>query len=948
MPVPAPIPMARHLSSLRVVVIILFIVVITAPALSENAKIQLKAAVLKNFPPQYSLSAGGDPEGFAIDVLSEIARLADADIHFVIKENWTEMFDALRSGEVDLIPNLGITDRRKAWFGFTSPVETFPVRIFVRKASKDIHSVGDLAGKKVGVVRLNVGERLMADKQDIEPIVYEQIKDALFDLLAGSLDAIVYPEPVLRLLARSAGLEHQITIVGSPLIEIKRAISVRKDNRILLKRLDDAVIKFVGSPAYERIYAKWYGESPPPFTIRQLVAMMAVTLVAAIIGMVVWRYRSLVRINTALEQSVHKRRQAEKKLREAHDRLEARVRQRTQSLVTTNEKLTDEIDRRSQAEKELLEKERFLASVFDAIQDGIGVLSPDLKIIRTNKAMQTWYAHHAPLEGKSCFHVYRDRDRPCTGCPVIRSIESRRLEKFEVPLIQEGRQNGILELYAFPIIDEDGEVTGIVEYARDVSKQKHAEQEQRALTRKLEMAQQLAKSGWWEFDVRNNTVIWPEETYALYGLDPDKTVIDYNRFMQCIHPDYHDYHNRQLDVIFDKGIAEFQYPITRPDGVERWIWARGEAEYDEKGDPIKLFGTLQDITERIRIEQQLRFQAQVMNQVHDSIITVAMDGTITSWNKGSEKLFGHTEQEVLGRHVSLVYPEESQDMLQREIIPKLLSRERLEIETTLFRTGNQPFEAMVSLSVLKNETEEITGMIGYTLDITKRKRAEQALADSERRLTDIIEFLPDPVFVIDTDGRVIAWNRAMERITGIGKNEMIGKGEYEYAVPFYGKARPMLIDQVLGRDTQWKKEYLMLREEDGLLIFSESFHPSMQGAERYLAGTAGRLYDAQGNVVGAIETIRDITQTKRTEQEREQLIIELKDALARVKTLSGLLPICAKCKKVRDDSGYWRQLDTYIQQHTDANVSHGLCPDCMEELYGGQEWYERGKKKGKF
>jgi PAS domain S-box-containing protein len=610
--------------------------------------------------------------------------------------------------------------------------------------------------------------------------------------------------------------------------------------------------------------------------------------------------------------------------------------------------LEEEIVKRTEAEHLLREKEQFLTSVFDSIQDGISVLSPDLKIVRTNKAMQELYRQHVPLEGKSCFEVYRASDQPCSDCPVVRSIESLTLEKLERPLIQEGRQTGTIELYAFPIINEDGKVSGIVEYVRDISRQKEDEQKLIDLKRKLETAQQLAKSGWWEYDVQKDVVIWPDETYVLYGLDPRTTVLNYKTLLECIDPDYHEYHDKQLQVIIEKGAADFQYPIKRSDGEQRWMWAKGETEYDEDGNPVRLFGSIQDITERIKIEEQLRLQAQVMGQVHDSIITVAMDGTITNWNRGSEHLFEYREQEVLGRHISLVYPETSHEMLQNEIIPNLLNKKRLEIETTLIRKGNQPFEAMVSLSVLTNESGELTGMIGYTLDITERKMAERALADSEKRLADIIEFLPDPTFVIDTNGRVISWNRAIERLTGINKKEMIGKGGYAYAVPFYGEPRPLIIDLVLERNQQWESGYLTLNDKDGLLIESESFHPSMGNGGRYFAGTAGKLYDAQGHVVGAIETIRDITLAKKTEQDREQLIIELKEAIAKVRTLSGLLPMCAHCKKIRDDKGYWSQLETYIGRHTDADVSHGLCPECMDELYGGQDWYEQGKRKGKF
>ena len=130
-----------------------------------------------------------------------------------------------------------------------------------------------------------------------------------------------------------------------------------------------------------------------------------------------------------------------------------------------------------------------------------------------------------------------------------------------------------------------------------------------------------------------------------------------------------------------------------------------------------------------------------------------------------------------------------------------------------------------------------------------------------------------------------------------------------------------------------------------------------QGLQTNLAAES---LDGHGGFPSAIASMRDylksITELNRhlehrvkvRTQELSQANKELKSALERVKQLSGLLPICAKCKKVRDDKGYWNQLDTYIQQHTDANVTHGLCPDCMDSMYGGQVWYERGKEKGKY
>ncbi len=228
-------------------------------------------------------------------------------------------------------------------------------------------------------------------------------------------------------------------------------------------------------------------------------------------------------------------------------------------------------------------------------------------------------------------------------------------------------------------------------------------------------------------------------------------------------------------------------------------------------------------------------------------------------------------------------------------------------------------------------------------DIKERKRAEQKLADSQRHLADIIDFLPDPTWVINTKGRVIAWNRAIEKMSEIPKKEMIGKGNYAYAVPFYGKARPVLIDLILNPDPQWEKEYLIFKK--GNLFSSQSFNPDMGEKGRYFASTASKLYNFQGEVIGAIESVRDITRTKESEQDREHLIEELQDAVARIKTLNGLVPICSHCKSIRDDKGYWNRLESYIEQHSDASFSHGICPDCSEKLYGDKKWYLNMKKK---
>jgi len=89
----------------------------------------------------------------------------------------------------------------------------------------------------------------------------------------------------------------------------------------------------------------------------------------------------------------------------------------------------------------------------------------------------------------------------------------------------------------------------------------------------------------------------------------------------------------------------------------------------------------------------------------------------------------------------------------------------------------------------------------------------------------------------------------------------------------------------------------------------------------------------QGKATGVIEVFYDITEKKRLEDERARLIIDLEESLKKVKLLSGMIPICASCKKIRDDDGYWSQVETYIARHSEAMFSHGICPDCVKVLY---------------
>ena len=103
--------------------------------------------------------------------------------------------------------------------------------------------------------------------------------------------------------------------------------------------------------------------------------------------------------------------------------------------------------------------------------------------------------------------------------------------------------------------------------------------------------------------------------------------------------------------------------------------------------------------------------------------------------------------------------------------------------------------------------------------------------------------------------------------------------------------------------------------------------------ERTLRAYVEPMRTPNGVITGCIGIALDITEQKRLEEQRERLIADLRNALTHIKTLRGLLPICAACKKIRDNHGYWKQIEEYISDHSDAKFSHGICPECRQKLY---------------
>ncbi|MBN2106645.1 MAG: PAS domain S-box protein [Deltaproteobacteria bacterium] len=191
--------------------------------------------------------------------------------------------------------------------------------------------------------------------------------------------------------------------------------------------------------------------------------------------------------------------------------------------------------------------------------------------------------------------------------------------------------------------------------------------------------------------------------------------------------------------------------------------------------------------------------------------------------------------------------------------------------------------------------------------------------EASRQLAAIVASSADAIIGKDRDGMIVSWNAGAEQMYGYASREAIGKSIFMLAVDDLSAEEMAQWLQRLNSGEKIENYETLRRKKDGGVI--------------HVALTISPIKNELGQIEGSSTIARDITSRKLAEKEREELLASLQDALANVKTLHGMLPICSACNKIRNDEGYWERIETYIRERSDAEFTHGICPDCAKKLY---------------
>ncbi|MBZ0220503.1 MAG: PAS domain-containing protein [Candidatus Methylomirabilis sp.] len=459
------------------------------------------------------------------------------------------------------------------------------------------------------------------------------------------------------------------------------------------------------------------------------------------------------------------------------------------------------------------------------------------------------------------------------------------------------------------------------ELTRRIGELEGVEKKLKESQRLLEYAQRTAHVANWTWDIERDNFYGSREAYRIFEMPPG-TPMPLSGMMEFVHPEDRGMVRAALEDGLRGAVYKFEFRIKTRNGSTKHVQVMGELE-SRNGKPIALNGTIQDLTQRKELENE---QRMLIGELQYAQRRAHLGNWV--WDIESDNFFGSQESYYIfdlpvgtpvnyAKLMEMVYPEDRQ--LLRKSMEQAL-RGALNREEFRIISGKGKIKHIQAIGELKVQNGRKT-LIGTIQDITEKKELE----NEQKKLIRELEYAQKTAHFGDW-----AWDIASDNFSG--SQESYNIFELPRGTPVsYSK----LMDMIYPEDRPLVRACL---EEalKGVRYEVEFRIISGLGRMKYLHGI-GEPDIRDGKTVAVTGTVQDITEKKELENEQKRLIRELQEALGKIKTLSGLLPICASCKRIRDEKGNWSSMEKYIEKHSEAEFTHSICPECEEKLYGKEK-----------
>jgi len=403
-----------------------------------------------------------------------------------------------------------------------------------------------------------------------------------------------------------------------------------------------------------------------------------------------------------------------------------------------------------------------------------------------------------------------------------------------------------------PVLNDGGDAVQLVGSSVDITERKRAEQALQDSEGNLNRAQEIAHIGSWHLDTARNQLTWSNEVYRMFGRPRDEA-LTYEAFLDMVYSEDRERLDRAWAAALQGAPYDIEHRILVGDEL-KWVRERAEVEFDAQGNAVRGIGTVQDITERKRAEEALRlsnaYNRSLIEINLDPLVTIGPDGKITDVNAATEAATGRSRSELIGTDFCDYFtePAEARAGYQQAFREGLVRDYPLELR---HRDG-RVMSVLYNASIYRDESDQVSGVFAAARDITERKRAEEALRESETRFRTFVDHATDAFFLIGDHGGVLDVNRQACESLGYTREELIGITTRE----FDANAEDVFLQWIGGRldtgvDCTFETHH---RRKDGTLFPVEvRARPLWRGGRRLSLCLA-----------------RDITERKRAEEALRQ------------------------------------------------------------------------------
>jgi PAS domain S-box-containing protein len=563
--------------------------------------------------------------------------------------------------------------------------------------------------------------------------------------------------------------------------------------------------------------------------------------------------------------------QAKAEIERLNADLERRVVERTKELEATTARLRAEIEERKEAEGALRQSQERFAAFMDNLPGYAWMKDLQGRYVYMNEMVSRLPGYESL--GKTDEQIwpadlaakYQANDKQVIA--TKRPLQT--LELFP----QEGKQHHMAGS-KFPIFDSTGAVVLVGGVGVDITERIEAEDALRRSEAKLKQAQQLAHIGYWEHDLVADRITWSKETGRILGLESFRGMPNQAQLYEFIHPDDRPHHQQVLnEALQGSRLFDVEFRFVRPDGDIRFVHVRDEIVRDKSGKPIRMFGAVQDVTERRRAEEAVRRSEEHLRLVINTIPVMAWstrpDGVVDFLNQRWLDYAGLTTEQYVEDPTGPIHPEDV-DRIMAKWRRAMAAGEPYEDEMRLRRADREYRWFLVLTEPLRDDQGNVVKWYGSSIDIEDRKQAEEKLRHSEVQLAQAQRLAHVGSWDWDLRTNKVAWSDELYRIFGLEPGTIMVAGD---AMSFIHPD---------DQDLVWRTVKNAVANKERYSFYYRALRPD--GTERIVHSRGAVLTDDHGEPIRVFGATQDVTELKHAEEKLKATTEQLRALSASVQS----------------------------------------------------------------